>query len=223
MVTPYKSSVPRSRSISTTLAVLGVLASLAALLFIKYYARDIAASYAEDSLNEYNAFKDQIERSSPPILLEGLPHPASEADLYLVESLRPDISSFRGHYESDALNLYTTPLPLGDLEAMQLTNIITNSHSIALNASAKACGPFHADYALRFDQFEARPIHVFICFSCSEVQFTGSLPTLSCELSENATTELKAILTSKVQNRPNPAHKSFFEQAVEMNERSPQY
>ncbi|MBC2604914.1 hypothetical protein [Pelagicoccus albus] len=218
MVKTYQSKAPGIRNVSSVLAILGVLASLGALVFIRFYMNRTVDSYTEKSLSEFSSYASAIERSDETVLFEGLPSPSSEPDLYMVESVRPDFRAYADLSKGEELSLYAQPMGIGDLEKMQLSNLLTNPRYIEKSGYKRNSAPFHADYGVQFETRETTPILVFINLSGEELLFTGGPQKLACKLTEEGASELRFVLRPWIKNRPSPEHRTFFQQAIELNE-----
>ena len=128
-------------------------------------------------------------------LLEGLPHPMNEQQLFARERKRTDIQDRHGHwFYAEALNA-----PPELLQSVR--DIVANAASFARLTGTKFCGGFHPDYALEWQNQGADRI-TLLCFGCRESKLFGSGRSNHVDMTEDAAKRLQELLKGVRQFRP---------------------
>ena len=133
-----------------------------------------------------------------PQLLEGLPHPAFEPQLF--ERERQLLNRLRNLYGS---LFYAQPLDVAPELLQSVVDIVNDPASFVPREPGflKACGGFHADFAVEWRQ-HAVLRQSLLCFGCGEARLITGLAHDHVDLASGAEERLRALLGGVRQFRP---------------------
>jgi hypothetical protein len=108
-------------------------------------------------------FAEAVSAADRFVLYEGLPHQTYEADLLAAERAAKPVRDIGG------FPFYRDPLAWREGDAGRLTALLTASGTLEpKNGMERACGGFHPDYAVEWEQGPDR-YRALICLHCKEV------------------------------------------------------
>jgi len=153
---------------------------------------------------KFSRFVSGMENGLPFTVYEGLPHQIDEAMLLSREqatkktfAVNPRLPFYEGGF-----SFYERPLEISAEDRETLRRIATSSKSYYI-ATPKACGPFHPDYALAWND-EGNTCYILMCFGCDQVLFHDAKRNLGADIGEGTAHELHALLTKYRRQRPIP-------------------
>jgi hypothetical protein len=162
-------------------------------------------SYEEVVMTEPTFTPEQIDQvarlpvvfgtPSRVILFEGMPHPMLEKKL-----LAQEVSK-NAEIQIDGQKFYKRPQTLQPADQIELLSLISKQSSHVPSVLMKLCGGFHADYALRW-KVNGGTNTVLLCFGCHEMVIITSNFKLSTDISNDAYSRLKMLLSKYHQLRP---------------------
>ncbi len=146
-------------------------------------------------------FSEAIKNADSVEVLEGLPHPYWESDIRAVEAAKPNIQNIAGEL------FYPKLLDLSTDQKNEITRqflekilfVVPNSDDPSF---PKACGGFHADYALRWNRNGSTVAAALICFGCEEVLLVGEKTKVSTNMSADGKKYFTEVLKPLRQSRP---------------------
>lgn len=146
-------------------------------------------------------FNEAVKTADSVEVLEGLPHPYWETDIRAVEAAKPNIQNVAGEL------FYPKSLYLSIDQKSELTQqflektlfVVPNSDDPPF---PKACGGFHADYALRWNRNGSPVAAALICFGCEEVMLVGEKVKVSTNMSAEGKKYFTEVLKPLRQSRP---------------------
>ena len=133
-----------------------------------------------------------------PRLLEGLPHPLFEPQLFEQErQLLSRVLSVHGSM------LYKEPLDVAPVLLVSVADIVKDAASFVPREPGfiKMCGGFHADYAVEL--FEGGVLRqILLCFGCGEAKLISEMAHDHVDLASGVEERLQALLGGVRQFRP---------------------
>ena len=138
-----------------------------------------------------------IDEQTVTRLLEGLPHPMWERELYDRECQRHDVMRL-----GDSV-FYTTPLDVAPEVIRDVVALAQNAASYTPKAPGefRRCGRFHADYAVEWSDSGSMR-QVLICFGCGEAILRSPHSAHHVDLTPHAEKSLTTLLNGVRQLRP---------------------
>ncbi len=149
---------------------------------------------------EFAALEDALATSLTRTVLEGLPHPGAEREVFEAERQKP-------HRVIDGQTFYETPLTPPLAEVAELTAALLAPGAVIDWEGEKKCGGFHADVALATTDGRGT-WHVHLCFGCGEVLVTGGRlkREVRFDLSAAGLGKARELVRTWRTRRPPPAH-----------------
>ena len=157
--------------------------------------------FSDPQVADVKWFAAAVKNADSVEVLEGLPHPYWESDIRAVEAAKPDIQNIANEL------FYPKLLDLPINQKNEITQqflekalfVVPNSDDPSF---PKACGGFHADYALRWNR-NGRPVAAaLICFGCEEILLVGEKTKVSTNMSADGKKYFTEVLKPLRQSRP---------------------
>ena len=168
---------------------------------ISVVALTAQSPFSDPQVADVKWFAAAVKNADSVEVLEGLPHPYWESDIRAVEAAKPDIQNIANEL------FYPKLLDLPINQKNEITQqflekalfVVPNSDDPSF---PKACGGFHADYALRWNR-NGRPVAAaLICFGCEEILLVGEKTKVSTNMSADGKKYFTEVLKPLRQSRP---------------------
>ncbi len=141
-----------------------------------------------------STFAQAIRGSAAITLLEGLPHPEGESEIFEKERAKP-------HKTVAGYPFYEAPLVLKTEDAEKLRALLGEPAALERWSGEKKCGGFHPDYAIEVEKAGVT-WRALVCFGCGEVKLFGGSKESTHDMSRAADQALRELLTPYRKNRP---------------------
>jgi hypothetical protein len=134
-------------------------------------------------------------------VLEGLPHQYWEAEMRAVEAAKPNIQNIAEEL------FYPKPLEVATDQKNQLTEQFLKETLFTVPSSdapvfPKACGGFHADYALRWSKNGTAIVAALVCFGCEEILLVSPKIKVSTNFAADGKEYFASVLKPLRESRP---------------------
>ena len=146
-------------------------------------------------------FYDAVKTADSVEVLEGLPHPYWESDIRAIEAAKPNIQNIAGEL------FYPKLLDVSIDQKNEITEKFLEKSLFKVPNSdeptfPKACGGFHADYALRWNRNGNPVAAALVCFGCEEVLLIGEKTKVSTNMTDDGKKYFTLVLKPLRQSRP---------------------
>lgn len=142
-----------------------------------------------------------IRESKQITVIEGLPHPGWEKELWKQEKAKP-------RQRHDGFYFYSETIVPRPAAAELFRKILIDPATFGEWRGMKMCGGYHPDFAIEFRAAAGEPCRVFLCFGCGEARLHAPGLHLYCELSATAEKQLEETLSAYHKKRPAvPVHR----------------
>lgn len=181
-----------------------MLRTIAFLAFILLVGHLSASDWTPPSKEASDEIRQAIKDSPHVYVHEGLPHHRAKPEILARELRRKDIM------EIGSFHFYTPSVAVPHPEILKHT--LWSSDSILVyRGYMKACGGFHADFAVEWSDANGARYYALICFGCSEIIYNDGKNDYLYELEEGP----REILRSAPQCSPEKKNYATVQAALE--------
>jgi hypothetical protein len=153
------------------------------------------ATDREQQFADYSLIADDISKASSFVLYEGLP-----SDFSFTEEHKSEKASKRT-VEFQKNLFYEKPITVRPPDIERLKEIFADRSTFVRYGGPKACGGFHADFALEWNT-PSGLLRTLICFTCHEMASEKNGEKVLCDLSNQGYANLRKVLDKYKVNVP---------------------
>lgn len=136
-------------------------------------------------------------KSTHVTLLEGLPHPRTERDVFDKEMKSAKHVLVAGHA------FYANVIEPDAADVVTLQSVMTDASGIKPTLGVKFCGGFHPDWLVHFEA-DGNSVDCLCCFGCGEMSIESKSDSVTVDFNRLSSDILFPLFLQYRTNRPEP-------------------